>query len=429
MATQFSVNDGVKWKPRFFSIFIGQALSLLGSQLVGFALIWYLTETTGSAIVLTITTLVVTVPRVVLSPFIGPLVDRWDRRKTMIIADLFIAVATIVLAVLFSKGNIELWHIYLILFLRSSAGAFHGTSMSASTSLMVPKEHLTRVQGVNQMLNGGLSIVAAPLGALMLGLLEMQWILTIDVITATLAIVPLFFFAIPQPDMKVSDEMAGERPSYWDDLKAGVKYVYSWKGLLVILGMATLLNMVLTPAFSFLPLLISEHFGLGAMELGLLDSTFGIGIIVGGALLGIWGGFKRKIYTTMVGLMGIGIGTLGLGLLGEDGFYIAIVFAVIMGVSQPITNGSLMGVMQAKVSPDMQGRVFSLTGSVSGGLAPLGLIIAGPLSEAYGIQIWFVVGGIICLLMSISGFVIPTVRNFEDYEAPTSGEMLEVPAE
>jgi DHA3 family macrolide efflux protein-like MFS transporter len=257
----------------------------------------------------------------------------------------------------------------------------------------------------------------------------MQWILAMDVITAALAILPLFFFAIPQPDMKVSNDLAGESPSYWDDLKAGVKYVYSWKGLLVILGMATLLNMVLTPAFSFLPLLISKHFGLGAMELGLLDSTFGIGIIVGGALLGIWGGFKRKIYTTMVGLMGIGIGTLGLGLIGEDGFYIALVFAVIMGVSQPITNGSLMGVMQAKVSPDMQGRVFSLTGSVSSGLAPLGLIIAGPLSETYGIQVWFVVGGVICLLMSISGFIVPAVRNFEDYEAPSSGEMLEVTAE
>ncbi len=99
-----------------------------------------------------------------------------------------------------------------------------------------------------------------------------------------------------------------------------------------------------------------------------------------------------------------------------------------MGVAQPITNGSLMGVMQAKVAPDMQGRVFSLTGSISGGLAPIGLLIAGPLSEAYGIQVWFVAGGLVCLLMSISGFIIPAVRNFEDYEA-VSGEILEQPAE
>ena len=429
MATQFSIEDGVKWKPRFFLIFIGQALSLLGSQLVGFALIWYLTETTGSAIVLTVSTLVVTVPGVVLSPFIGALVDRWDRRKTMIIADIVITIATIFMAILFARGTIELWHIYLILFIRSCAGAFHGNSMAASTSLMVPVEHLTRVQGINQMLNGGLNIVAAPLGALLLSLIDMQWIMAIDVITAIIAVLPLFFFSIPQPDRTASIDLAGESSSYWADLKAGFKYVYRWKGLLIVMGMATLINFLLTPAFSFLPLLVSKFFGLGAKELGFLEATFGIGIILGGALLGLWGGFKRKIHTTMLGLAGIGIGTLGIGLVNQNGFFITIVFAVIMGFSQPITNGSLLGVVQAKVSPDMQGRVFSLLGSLAGGLAPLGLVIAGPLSETYGIQLWYIVGGITCILLAAGGLLIPAVRNFEDYEAPLIEESVHIAAD
>jgi len=428
MATQFSVNDGIKWKPRFFSIFIGQVLSLLGSQLVGFALIWYLTESTGSAIVLTISTLVVTVPRVVLSPFIGPLVDRWNRRTMMIVSDIIIAIATIILALLFAQGSVEIWQIYLILFIRSSAGAFHGNSMAASTSLMVPVEHLTRIQGINQMLNGGLSIVAAPLGALLLSLLDMEWILAMDVITAILAVTPLFLFAIPQPDRTTSKEFAGESSSYWSDLKAGLRYVYSWKGLMIILGMAAAINMLLTPAFSFLPLMVSDHFGLGAMELGAIESLFGIGIVIGGAVLGVWGGFKKKINTTMLGLAGIGIATFGLGVLDKNGYYLAIGFALVMGISQPITNGSLMGVMQQKISPDMQGRVFSLTGAIAGGMAPIGLLIAGPLSEIYGIQIWYIVGGIICVVMAVSGLMIPHVRNFEDYQVG-GGELLEQPAE
>ena len=428
MATQFSINDGIKWKPRFFSIYIGQALSLLGSQLVGFALIWHLTETTGSVIVLTISTLVVTVPRVILSPFIGPLVDRWDRRVMMIIADTVIAIATIVLAVMFSLGSVEIWQIYLIMFIRAAAGAFHGNSMSASTSLMVPVEHLTRVQGINQMLYGGLSIVAAPLGAILLGLLDMQWILAMDVVTASIAILPLFFFAIPQPDRKTSQELSGETSSYWSDLKIGLKYVYSWKGLLIILGMAAMINMVLTPAFSFMPLIISDHFGMGAIELGTIESMFGIGIIIGGALLGVWGGFKKNIYTTMMGLAGLGIGIFGFGVIDEGGYYIAIGLSLLMGIFQPITNGSLMGMMQKKVSPDMQGRVFSLVGSIAGGMAPIGLIVAGPLSEVYGIQIWYVVGGIMCVLMAIFGMLNPHVRNFEDFESG-SGQISEVPAE
>ena len=162
MATQFSVKDGKRWKAPFFTIWGGQALSLLGSQLVQFALIWYLTVETGSATVLATASLVGLVPHVVLGPFVGTLVDRWNRRRLILIADSVITIATIVLAVLFALDIVAIWHIYLVMFIRSLAGGFHGHAMGASTSLMVPVEHLTRIQGINQMLNGGLNVVAAP---------------------------------------------------------------------------------------------------------------------------------------------------------------------------------------------------------------------------------------------------------------------------
>ena len=193
MANQFSIQDGKSWKTRFFTIWGGQALSILGSQLVQFALIWHLTVQTGSATVLATASLVGTLPQVILGPFVGTLVDRWNRRWIMLLADGIITLATILLAVLFALDAVAIWHIYVVMLIRSLAGSFHGNAMSASTSLMVPVEHLTRIQGINQMLTGGLNVVSAPLGAFLLDVLPLQGILAIDVATALLAIVPLLF--------------------------------------------------------------------------------------------------------------------------------------------------------------------------------------------------------------------------------------------
>jgi len=414
MATQFSVKDGIQWKSRFFTIWGGQAFSLLGSQLVGFAIIWYLTVETGSATVLVTASLVGMLPSVVLGPFVGPLIDRWDRRITMIVADTIIALATLALAVLFAVGWVDIWQIYLLMFVRSVAGGFHAPAMGASTSLMVPVEHLTRIQGLNQMLNGGLNVISAPLGALMYETIPLQTILAIDVVSAIFAIVPLFFFSIPQPDRTESIAQAGERSSFWQDFVAGFRYIYSWKGLMIIALMASLINFLLNPAFTLLPLLVKEYFNQGAIGFGTMEALFGIGVILGGTLLGIWGGFKRRIITAMIGLMGIGLGTLILGVLPPAGFTWAVVAMTFLGLVQPITNGSLMGIVQAAVAPDMQGRVFTLIGSLAGGMSPIGLAIAGPIAEKLGIQTWFVIGGVSCLAMGLVGFLIPAVMTIEE---------------
>ena len=200
MATQFSVDDHIPWKARFRTIWGGQAISIIGSQLVQFALIWYLTVQTGSATVLATASFISLLPNVILGPFVGTLVDRWNRRAIMLRADSIITLATMVLAVLFMGDAVAIWHIYIVMFIRALAGSFHTNAMTASISLMVPKEHLTRIQGMNQMLNGGLNIVAAPLGAFLIGILPMQGILAIDVATALFAIVPLLMIQIPQPE-------------------------------------------------------------------------------------------------------------------------------------------------------------------------------------------------------------------------------------
>ncbi|HAY84228.1 MAG TPA: MFS transporter [Chloroflexi bacterium] len=413
MAAQFSVNDGIPWKKRFFTIWSGQAFSLLGSQLVSFAIVWYLTVTTGSATVLAIGSLVGVLPSVLLGPFVGPLVDRWDRRKTMLVSDGIIALATLGLALLFAFTEVQIWQIYALLFVRAVAGGFHGPSMSASTSLMVPVEHLARVQGVNQMLNGGLNIIAAPLGAIMYEALDIQWILAIDVLTAIVAMTALIFFEIPRPDRSQSEALAGKGSSYLAEMVAGFRYVWSWKGLFILALMAALLNFLLAPTGALNPLLIKDHFNGTVIQLGTYNSLFGIGVILGGLLLSVWGGFKRKIITSMFGLMLLGAGVLTVGLLPSEMFSLALVTALLFGFGLPITNGSIGAIMQSSVAPDMQGRVFSLIGSLSGAMAPIGLAIAGPVSDVIGIQAWFILAGISCIAMALLGYVIPAVVNIE----------------
>ncbi len=414
MAIQFSIKDNKPWKTTFFTIWGGQALSLLGSQLVQFALIWHLTVSTGSATVLAIASLVGLLPGVILGPFVGTLVDRWDRRLIMLLADSLIALATIGLAVMFALDSVEIWHIYAAMFIRSLAGSFHGNAMSASTSLMVPVENLTRIQGINQMLTGGLNVVAAPLGALLLEVLPIQGILAIDVVTALFAILPLCFIAIPQPERIANKNLQSEpQTTVWQDFGAGFRYLLGWPGLLIIGLMTVGINFTIIPAFSLLPLMVKDYFGGDAMQLGWVESAMGIGVFAGGALLGVWGGFQRKILTSMLGLMGMGAGTLILALAPASAISLAVGGAFLVGLANPITMGPFFAVIQSTVEPDMQARIFSLLWSIGAGMAPLGLMIAGPVADRVGIQAWFYLGGSLCIFMGLAGLCIPAVMNIE----------------
>jgi DHA3 family macrolide efflux protein-like MFS transporter len=402
------------WATRFFTIWTGQAFSLFGSQLVSFAVIWWLTQKTGSATVLATASLVGLLPQVILGPFTGTLVDRWSRRITMIVADGLIALATIVLAILFALGHVQIWQVYTLLFIRSVCGGFHWPAMQASTTLMVPKEHLSRIQGLNQMLQGGMSIASAPLGALLLAWLPMQSILAIDVITAVLAITPLFFFQVPQPERTDMQAGAHDQPSYWQDLRAGFRYVWGWSGLMLIGLMAAVINFLLTPAFSLLPILVTKHFNGQAIQLATLEAFSGIGFIAGGLILSAWGGFKRRVLTSLVGLLGMGMGCLVMGLLPPTAFVLAIATMFFLGVVNPIVNGPLLAAVQAAVAPEMQGRVFTLIGTMAAAMSPIGLIIAGPIADKLGVQTWFIIGGVVTGLMGIGSLFVPAIMHFED---------------
>lgn len=410
---KFSAGTYQKWGKRFFTIWAGQAISMLGSNIVNFAIIWHLTDKTGSATTLAIATLFSVLPGVFISPFAGAWVDRNNRKSIMIFADLFIGLSRLAGMVLFGASLIRLWHIYLIIFLGSAAGSFQQPAMAAATSLMVPKKHLSRVAGANQTLGGIIGIIGPPLGALLMSLTTIANIFLLDVLTMLIAVLPLIFIPIPEPTIvrKVKNE---NKSAFFAEIKKGFTYVLTWPGLSLVLLMALIVNLMLSPAMSLLPLLVSRHFGGNEIQLAMINSTIGIGLVAGGLVLSVWGGFNKRILTTFSGLVISGGAITAIAFIPAGQFLLAIGLFGLMALMMPLINGPLHATVQAAVLPEMQGRVFSLMNTTSLLGTPIGLLIAGPASDWIGIQSWFLMAGAAMVIFGLVGFLLPATRNIED---------------
>ncbi|MHA2428548.1 MAG: MFS transporter [Candidatus Hermodarchaeia archaeon] len=390
----------------FFVIFGGQSISLIGSNLVQFALVWWLTSTSGSAAALALASIIALLPQVVLGPFSGAFVDRWNRRIVMIVADALIAIATLTLVFLYAFNLVHVWHIYVLMFVRSLAGAFHWAAMQASTSLMVPEKQLARVAGLNQSLNALANIVAPPLGAILLAVMPIQNILIIDIGTAMLAIVPLLFVMIPQPTRSHDHDTE----TLLSEIKEGMHFLWKWRALRIITVIAMMINFLAFPAFSLLPIHVTNFFNGGALELAWLQSSYSIGLILGGITLSVRSGNKKRVVTALTALAFNGLGLLIFGITPSNILLLGIGSIFFSGFMNTIVNGTLMATLQAKVPPEKQGRVFSLIMSLSTAMAPLGLAFAGPIADIFGVGFWYTTGGIVIMLVSVASFFVTAIR-------------------
>ena len=400
------------WLRSFAVVWCSQAFSLLRTSLVQFALVWWLTKTTGSVVVLTTATFVALLPNILLSPFAGALVDRWNRKWVMVVADGSIALSSLFLAFLFMMGLQQVWQIYVILFWRALGSAFLGPAMQASTALMVPDEHLTRVAGANQTLQGIAGIAAPPMGALLMELLPFYGVISVDFITALVAIPPLLFVKIPQPDHARKTPLTAPKQLF-QEVAEGIHYLMGWKGALSVVAMAVFVNFLLAPTETLLPLLITKHFNGGAWQLGILESVGGVGMVVGGLTLSAWGGFKRRIITSMLGVLGLGMGVMVIGLAPVTIFMMAVAGYGIAGFMSPMVNGSIYAILQAKVAPEMQGRIFTLFSSFAMAMTPLSMLVAAPVAELLGVRSWFLIGGALTILLAAAAFLMPSIMNLE----------------
>jgi DHA3 family macrolide efflux protein-like MFS transporter len=419
-----------KWVPLFFTIWTGQTLSWIGSAVAQFGLVWWITEKTGSATVLAVATLLSMLPSVLLGPLIGALIDRWNRRLVMLVADGIIALASLWLAYLFWVDAMEIWQFYVVMVIRALGLAFHWPANQASISLMVPQEHLPRIGGLNQTVGGAVNIISPPIGALLLQVMPLHGIMLIDVITAIFSILPLLFIIIPQPDTPPTEStMKANISAVWKDMVEGFRYVWNWSGMFWLLIIVMVLNFFVNPAMSLVPILVTKHFQGQALELGWLNASWGVGMLIGGLVLGAWGGFRKRIYTMLMGIFGLGIGILMVAFAPANMLPLAILGFLIGSAMNAFANGAGFALLQTLVAPEMQGRVFTVVMSMAGAVSPLSLAVGGPIADRFGIRVLYFIAGGSIFLLSLIGWRSPVIMNLErqaniQNESPGASEAL-----
>ena len=393
------------WKRTFFTIQSGQAISLITSSALQMALIFYLTEKTNSSMTLALATLVGFLPQGVLGLFIGGWIDRHSRKRIMIGADLFIAAVSALLAVISAFLDPPVWVVLAILFLRSIGSAFHTPSINAVTPLIVPTDKLAKCTGYSQSLQSVSSIVSPALGALLYAQCTLTEIIALDVVGAVIASIAVMLVKIPNIDVANIPQSEG--------VLAGAKEAYrilaQQKGLLTLLWMGALYMFAYMPINALFPLISMNHFGGTTWHVAMSESVFAAGMLLGGIVLGVWGGFQRKTTTVLLSIAVMGIALLIAGILPASGFIAFVVCCAIMGFSAPF-YGVQTAIYQEMVSPEYLGRVFSLSLSTMSLAMPLGLIAAGCFADMTGVETWFAISGIFIAGIAVVGAVLPSIK-------------------
>jgi DHA3 family macrolide efflux protein-like MFS transporter len=240
--------------------------------------------------------------------------------------------------------------------------------------------------------------------------------MAIDVATAVCAIAPLFLVSIPQPTHDSSER--GSIGGVWRDVREGLRYVYRWRGIFWLLIMAALANFFGGPSFALIPILVTKHFGGGVIELGWMNSAHGIGFLLGGIALGVWGGFRRRVVTMLSAMLCMALSTLLIGLAPAGALWLGLVGAFIGGFMNPIGNGMALALLQTIVAPEMQGRVLTVAMSLSAAVSPISMAVAGPIADAWGVRLWYVIGGIGPAVLMVAAFFAPPIMHLEDSRGP-----------
>ena len=394
------------WKKVFAIIWTGQLFSTLSSAIVGYAVVFWLSMETKSAEVLAYATIATLLPQLLLGPFTGVFIDRWNRRRTMIVADIFIAICSGAMALLFIKGNFEIAYIYLLLILRSIGSAFHVPAMQASIPLMAPESELLRISGINQVIQS-VSVIAGPaLAALLISVFSMTHVLLIDVIGAVIATISLVMVQIPNPPIKEDAPV----PHLFREMKEGLHEIYSRPGLLWMFIIIIGATFFIMPIAALFPLLTINHFSGGTYQMSMIEVAWGIGMLAGGAMLGIKK-FKFNeimLINSMYVLLGL---TFALsGILPVNGFFIFVGLTFLGGISMSVYSGAFTVVLQTNIDPAALGRVFSIFGSITLLPAMIGLLQTSYIADRIGVPNAFFISGVMIVILGIVSFFIPAIR-------------------
>jgi len=418
----------------FTIVWLGQIVSVLASSMSQFGLTIWVFEQTGSATALGLMQVFFITPFLLISPIAGVMVDRHNRKLMMMVSDLAAALATLAILAFQALGILQFWHLYFASVVYGLGMAFQWPAYSAAITTMVPKEQYGRANGMMSLVEAGPGVVAPILAGALLPVIGLTGILLFDVLTFILAIGALMIVHIPQPPR--TEEGAQGQGSIWKEAAYGFKYIFARPSLLGLQMIFFVGNLFAGISFTLLAPMILSRTGNDSLMLGSAQTAGAIGGVIGGVIMSAWGGFKRRVHGVLLGWLISGVGIAVLGLTG--GLPVWILGMVISAIVVPLVNGSNQAIWQAKVAPDVQGRVFSARRLIAWFTNPISPIIAGTLADfvlepqmraggalsntfgwmvgtgpgaGMGIIIFFC--GLASVLVGITGYFIEPIRNAE----------------
>lgn len=398
------------WRKNSYLFLSGQFLSGVTSMIVQYAIIWYLTKETGSATVLSVATLLGMLPMIFLSPFVGPLIDRSDKKRLLIMTDSIVALFALVLSVTGAMlPQFPLWLVFISLLARSVAQTFQIPTIQSILPTMVPEEEVTKINGQLGMIQSANFIIAPALGSFLFSVAPIYHLILLDVLGAILGIGMLLF-------VKIAKLHSQSEPIHlWADTKFGTKKLYENKGLWHILLNGAVFTLLFMPAASLYPLMTFDYFDGTIAQAGLIEVVYSVGMLAGGAVIGLYGKWqdRMKLIFFAYGVIGVTIGASGLLPPTSQGFIYFILLNTVAGFATPYFNTLLMAMIQQSYEPAILGRVLGVFNSLMSIPGPLGLIFAGPLADRIGIEKMFLIAGIGTLLCGMVLYIIPAARKYD----------------
>lgn len=384
------------WKRNTILFLSSQTLSLFGSSLVQYAIMWYITLTTQSGIMMTMYIICGFIPAFILSPVAGVWADRYNRKMLIILSDSLIAVATLIVAIVFLKGYQPIWLLFFIAAVRSVGSGIQIPAVGAVLPQIVPADKLMKVNGINGSLHAMITFISPMVSAALLTMATIETIFFVDVITAVIAIFMLMLFV----EIKVHQKAAEKQiTGYFTDFKLGLIYIKNHKFLKQIFMFFAVFFVLMAPAAFLTPLQVTRSFGGDVWRLTAIEIAFSAGMMLGGGVIAWWGGFANKIHTMTFATLIMGICTFALGTVPL--FWVYLAFMVLFGIAAPIFNTPTTVLLQEKVEENYLGRIFGVFGMISTSMMPIGMLIFGPLADVIIIERLLIGTGLFIVILGI----------------------------
>ena len=402
------------WLAIIAFIWAGQAVSMFTSYAASFAAVWYVTETTGSAILLSAMSICAYLPQGILSPYGGVVADRYNRKAVIIAADMAVGLVSLALGLFILLGDVSIAAIMFMVVARSVGQAFHGPAMMAAMPMLVPEKHLLRINTLDMMLMSVAGIVSPALGIMLYEGVGFHAVMFLDFAGAALACLALVKAHIPS----VHEEAAAcEKRHPLAEMKEGWDALRANRGLFLLIVLITLGMVSFGPMGSLYPLMTYDHFGGDGFMAAVAEATFAGGLFVGSLIIMAWGGGKRLALLLGVSCVAFGVLATASGLLAPSMFWVFAVLCVLMGMVCAWFNGPTVTLVQRNVPEEKMGRALGFVTAAMGLASPIGIAIGGVAAEAIGVAPFFVIDGIVCALIGIALYLPKSVRALDEPSA------------